>query len=65
MQIQAFKDGKQILNDVVWEQSKNSNTFKIQRNPETHQMTGEKVVIQPMELKLNASAYNYVPAVPN
>ena len=65
MQIQAFKDGKQILNNVVWEQSKNSNTFKIQRNPETHQMTGEKVVIQPMELKLNASAYAYVPAAPN
>ena len=50
---------------MVWEQGKNSNTFKIQRNPETHQMTGEKVVIQPMELKLNASAYAYVPAAPN
>ena len=50
-----------MLNDVVWTQSYNSNTFKIQRNPETHQMTGEKVVIPPMEVKLNASEYGNVP----
>ena len=61
MQTKAFKDGKQMLNDVVWTQSYNSNTFKIQRNPETHQMTGEKVVIPPMEVKLNASEYGNVP----
>ena len=57
-------DGKQILNDVVWEQSKNSNSFKIKRNPETHQMTGEIVVIPPMEVKLDASNYKNVPALP-
>ena len=61
MQTKAFKDGKQMLNDVVWTQSYDSNTFKIQRNPETHQMTGEKVVIPPMEVKLNASEYGKVP----
>jgi dipeptidase len=61
MQTKAFKDGKQMLNDVVWTQSKDSNTFKIERNPETHQMTGEKVVIPPMEVKLNASEYGKVP----
>lgn len=62
MQTQAFKDGKQILNNVTWTQSENSNTFKIERNPETHQMTGKEVVIPPMELKLDASKYNNVPS---
>ena len=64
MQTQAFEDGKQILNDVVWTQNKNSNSFKIERNPETHQMTGKKIVVQPMEVKLDASKYKNVPAVP-
>lgn len=65
MQTQAFEDGKQVLNDVVWTQSKNSNTIKINRNPETHQLTGEKVVLPPMEVKLNASKYKNVPVVPD
>lgn len=65
MQNQAFKDGKQLLNDVAWTQSVNSNTFKIKCNPETHQMTGEKVITSPMEVNLNESAYSYVPAAPN
>lgn len=64
MQNQAFKDGKQILNDLVWEQSKNSNSFKIKRNPETHQMTGDIVVIPLMEVKFDASNYKNVPALP-
>ena len=63
-QTQAFKDAKQILNKVVWEQNKNSNSFKIKRNPETHQMTGEVIVPSPMELKLDASYYKNVPAAP-
>ena len=61
MQTKAFKDGKQILNDVVWTQNENSNTFKIKRNPETHQNTGEKVVVPPMEVKLDASKYKDIP----
>lgn len=65
MQTKAFEDGKQILNNVTWMQSKNSNTFKIERNPETHQMTGKEVVIPPIELKLDASKYKYVPKTPN
>ena len=65
MQTQAFKDGKQILNDVVWVQNKNSNTLKIQRNPETHQLTGEKVVISPIKVKLDASSFNKVPSAPS
>ena len=65
MQNQAFKDGKLILKDLLWTQNNNSNTFKIELNPETDQMTGQKVVIPPMEVKLDASAYKNVPAVPN
>lgn len=64
MQTHAFDDGKQMLNDVVWTQNQNSNTLKIQRNPETHQMTGEKVVIPQMELNLDASHYKNVPKAP-
>ena len=64
MQDNAFKDGKQILNDVTMAQNENCNTFKIERNPETHQMTGKEVVLPPMELKLDASKYNNVPAAP-
>lgn len=63
-QTKAFEDAKQLLNDLAWTQSQNSNTFKIKRNPETHQMTGEKVVIPPMEVKLDASKYNDVPEAP-
>ena len=61
MQTKAFKDGKDILNAVVWAQNKNSNTFKIERNPETHQMTGKEVVIPQIELDLDASKYKSVP----
>lgn len=64
MQSQSFEDGKQMLNNVVWTQNKNSNTFKIERNPETHQMTGKQVVIPPMEVKLNPSNYKNIPQVP-
>ena len=63
MQTKAFKDGKQMLNDVVWTQAENSNSFKIERNPETHQMTGKMVEISPMEVDLNASGYGKVPEV--
>ena len=65
MQTKAFSDGKLILNEVIWTQSVNSNTYKIAKNPETGQSTGEKVVIPPMELNLSASKYKYVPPVPN
>ena len=63
MQTQAFEDAKQILRTVTWEQNKNSNTFKIKRNPETHQLTGEKVVYPQIKIGLNASSYIDVPEV--
>lgn len=65
MQTNAFEDGKKLLNDVIWYQNKNSNSFKIERNPETHQMTGKQVVIPPMNVTLNATKYKNVPEVPN
>lgn len=65
MQTKAFNDGKDILNDVIWEQNKNSKSYKIRLNPETHQMTGDREVIAPIELDLNASKYKEVPDVPD
>ena len=64
LQTKAFDDGKEILNEVIWAQNKNSNTLKINNNPETHQLTGEKVVLSPIELKLDASKYKEGPALP-
>lgn len=61
MQTQAFNDGKQILNNATWMQNRNSNALKIALNPETHQMTGEKIENIPLELKLDASNYKNVP----
>lgn len=65
MQTKAFEDGKQILNDVVWAQNKNSNTHKIARNPETHKLTGERVVLSPINMTPNATKYKEVPVVPS
>ena len=59
MQDLAFNDGKKILNDVAWTQSRYSNTFKINPN------TGKERVIPPMEINLNASKYKYVPEPEN
>jgi dipeptidase len=64
MQSQAFEDGKQILNDVIWAQNKNSHTLKIEKNPETCQLTGNKLELHPLELKLNGSDYKKVPVAP-
>jgi hypothetical protein len=58
MQTLAFRDGKEILSDIVWTQGKNSNTYKIDPS------TGKRKVIPPMEIQLNASKYGNVPVVP-
>ena len=63
MQTHAFEDGQQILKDVLWTQNKNSNTFKMERDSKTHEMSGKKVVFPQMEVKLNASKYGNVPAL--
>ena len=64
-QSQAFADGQEILNDVTWTQNKNSKTLKVKLNPETHELTGEKIEIPPMNISLNATKYKHVPEVPN
>ena len=57
VQEQAFSDAKQLVNDVLWTQSKNSNTMKLGRNPETHELLTEERVLPPMEITLDASVY--------
>ncbi len=37
----------------------------MKRNPETHEMTGEKVEIPPINISLNASKYNNLPELPS
>ncbi len=39
--------------------------FKMKRNPETHEMTGEKVEIPPINISLNASKYSDIPDAPS
>ena len=65
MQTKAFEDAKEILQKVVTEQNKNSNAFQMKRNPETHEMTGEKVEIPPINISLNASKYSDIPDAPS
>ncbi len=57
MQTMAFNDGKKILNEVAWTQSRYSDSYKLDGD-------GDVIVIPPMEIKLNASKYKYVPDVP-
>ena len=59
MQTMAFNDAKRILSDIVWAKNSNSNTYKI------YSSTGERKVIPPMEMSLNASKYGNVPDVPD
>ena len=53
-----------LLNDVRWYMSRNSNTMKNGRNPETHEIIDELKEIDPMEVKLDASVYGVIPQAP-
>ena len=53
-----------LLNDVRWYMSRNSNTMKNGRNPETHEILDELKEIDPMEVKLDASVYGVIPQAP-
>ena len=64
MQEQAFADAGQLLNDVRWYRSHNSNTMKNGRNPETHEVIDELKPVDPMTVDLDAAAYQFVPPVP-
>ncbi len=59
-QQKAFDDAGQLLNDVRWYMSKNSNTMKNGRNPETHEVIDELKEIDPLTVSLDASAYGKV-----
>ncbi len=64
MQKQAFSDAKALLNDVMWNQSNNSNSMQLGRNPETHEVLDTKRVLEPMEVDLDPAAYSEVPNAP-
>ena len=61
VQEQAFNDAGQLLNDVRWYMSKNSNTMKNGRNPETHEVIDELKQVDPLTVTLDASAYGKLP----
>ena len=61
MQDNAFKDAKAILNQVRWTMSKNCNTMKVGRNPETHDTTDEEKLPDPIVLTIEGSDYTNVP----
>lgn len=63
MQEQAFSDAGELLNDVEWYMSKNSNTLKNGRNPETHEVLDELKPIDPLAVDLDPSVYQNVPEV--
>ena len=58
MQDKAFADAGQLLNDVRWYDSKNSNTIKSGRNFETHEVLDELKPIPPMEVRLDAGEWD-------
>lgn len=64
MQNQAFADAGQLLNDVRWYHSNNSNTLKNGRNPETHEVIDQLKDIEPLKVTLDPAAYQYRPSVP-
>lgn len=61
MQEQAFADAGQLLNDVRWYHSQNSNTLKNGRNPETHEVLDELKAIEPLTVTADAAAYQVAP----
>ena len=63
MQESAFSDAGQMLNDVRWYMSQNSNTMKNGRNPETHDVTDELKVVDPLKIILAGTAYWEIPEV--
>ncbi len=59
-QEKAFDDAGQLLNNVRWYMSQNSNTMKNGRNPETHEVIDEIKEIDPLTVSLDSSAYGEV-----
>ena len=64
LQEKAFADAKQILNDLEWKLSEESNSMQMGVNPETHEVMKEKRKIEPMQIQLDPAAYAEVPDAP-
>ncbi len=62
-QNQAFEDAGKLLNSVRWYMSKNSNTMKNGRNPETHEVLYELKTIEPLSVNLDPSVYGIIPSL--
>ena len=60
LQDKAFSDAGLLLNDVRWYHSKNSNTMKNGRNPETHEILDERKPISPMAVRLDAADWDRI-----
>ncbi len=60
MQEQAFLDAGRLLNSVRWYMSKNSNTMKNGRNPETHEVIDEPRPVAPLEILLDPGVYRTI-----
>ncbi len=65
MQEQAFSDAGELLNAVRWYKSKNSNTMKNGRNPETLEVMDELKAVVPLTVTLDAAAYQTIPTPPS
>ena len=61
MQEQAFADAGTLLNEVRWYMSKNSNTMKNGRNPETHDVIDELKPVEPLKISIDGSVYQTLP----
>ena len=57
LQEKAFEDAKELLNQVRWTMSFNSNTMKLGKNPETGEYLTTERVLSPVTVTLDGSAY--------
>lgn len=58
----AFDDARQISADMQYYLNDKSTSFKVGRNPETHENLNSLDEYKPMELNLDNSKYNFTPA---
>lgn len=53
----AFADQKEILNTLRYRMCSDSNSMKVGRNPETHEVLTEKKVLEELNIELSAEKY--------
>ena len=64
LQEQAFEDAGKLLNSLRWDRSRNSNTMKYGKNPETHDVSDELRSLPPMKIKEGVSAWAQIMSAP-